>query len=408
MDQDWYTTPAADDGWDQALGHGSEPPPAPPPAPAIAASLHAWREPSTIPPREWIYGRFLCRRYVSALISPGGIGKSTLIVADAVAMAIGRTLVADKPHEPLRVWIWNGEDPADETERRIAAVVLQHGIDPAELAGRLFVDTGREMPIKIATAGKAGTTVAVPVIEALIATITENRIDVLLIDPFVSSHDVAENDNGAIDAAVKAFAQVAHRTRCAILLVHHSRKLNGADADIDSARGGSAIAAAVRSARVLNVMSSNLAKSFGISESQRRFHVRVDDAKANLAPATAATWFRLTGVSLGNGTRERPEDQVAAAEAWTPPDLLQGLPGDAFDRVRDAVAGKNLRADIQSPNWIGHTVGSALDLDPEDDQDLAKIKNALKIWLKSGALVRQKALIDGVERPVIDVGDVSE
>jgi hypothetical protein len=408
MALDWYTAPATDDGWDRALGHSAGPPQAPPRPPLIAASPHSWRDPSKIPPREWVYGRFLCRRYVSALISPGGIGKSTLIVADAVAMAIGRTLVADKPHEPLRVWIWNGEDPADETERRVAAVVLHHHVDPIELEGRLFVDTGREMPIKIATASKGGTTVAVPVVDALVATIKANGIDVLIVDPFVSAHDVPENDNGSVDAAVKAFALVAHRTGCAILLVHHSRKLNGADADIDSARGGSAIAAAVRSARVLNVMSQDLAKSFGIPESQRRLHVRVDDAKANLAPATTATWFRLTGVPLGNAAGDRPEDLVAAAESWRPPDPLAGLPADALDRVRDEVAGKGLRENTQAKDWIGHAIGSALDLDSQAEPDRSKIKSAVKLWLLSGALVRRTERVDGKDRPTIDVGDMSE
>jgi phage/plasmid primase-like uncharacterized protein len=378
--------------------------------PPIAATLHAWRDPSSIPPREWIYGRFLCRGYVSALISPGGIGKSTLIAADAVAMATGRQLVADEPHEPLRVWIWNGEDPADETERRVAAVVLHHRIEPTEIEGQLFVDTGREMPIKIATASKGGTAVAAPVVEALVNTITANRIDVLIVDPFVSAHDVPENDNGAIDSAVKAFALVAHRTRCAILLVHHSRKLNGADADIDSARGGSAIAAAVRSARVLNVMSSNLAKSFGISETMRRFHVRVDDAKANLAPATVATWFQLTGVLLGNATAERPGDEVAAAAGWKPPDFLAGLPGDAFERARDAVAGKGYAESVQSKKiaWVGIAIGEALGMNAAAEPDATKIKTAINFWLSTGALVRRTERINGKPVPTIDVSDRSE
>ena len=82
----------------------------------------------------------------------------------------------------------------------------------------------------------------------MIEAIKRNSIDVLIVDPFISVHEMPENDNGAMDAAVKAFALVADRTGCAIDLVHHSRKLNGMDADIDAARGGSAIAGAVRAA----------------------------------------------------------------------------------------------------------------------------------------------------------------
>lgn len=377
-------------------------------APPIAATPFLWRLPASIPPREWIFGRFLCRRYVSALVSPGGIGKSTLVAADAVAMATGRRLLADRPHQPLRVWLWNGEDPADETERRVAACVLRHDIDPAELDGRLFIDTGREMPIKIASSGRAGVSVAQPVVDALIATIDVNQIDAVIVDPFVSAHDVVENDNGAIDAAVKAFALVAHRTGAAILLVHHSRKLNGGEADIDAARGGSAIAAAVRSARVLNVMSSEAAKGFGIAESQRRSHVRIDDAKANLAPVGAASWFRLTGIDLENSTAERPSDMVAVAEHWSPPDPLSGLPGNAVDLVEEAVAGRGYRENAQAKDWVGHAIGAALGLDPKNETDCSRIKAALKIWIASGVLVRRVVREDGKDRPIIDVSDSSE
>lgn len=389
-------------GWERP----DEVPPAT--APAITATLYVYRDGRQIPPREWIYGRFLCRRYVSAIISPGGVGKSTLVATDAVAMALGRPLLSDRPHAPLNVWLWNGEDPADETERRIAACILGHGVDPADVGGRLFIDSGRETPIKIATSGKGGVIVATPIVDALTATISQNRIDVLIVDPFVAAHDVVENDNGAIDAAVKAFALVAHRTGAAVLLVHHSRKLNGGEADIDSARGGSAIAAAVRSARVLNVMSQDAAKKLGISESERRFHVRVDDAKANLAPSSAATWFRLTGVSLGNDTPERPADTVAVAERWTPPDPLSGLPGDALEIVRGAVAGKGLRENPQSVDWVGHAIGTALGLNSKAEPDRSTIKSAIKVWLTTGALVRRTERIGGKNRPTIDIGDASE
>lgn len=376
--------------------------------PILAATPYAYRDPRQIPPREWIYGRFLCRRYVSAIISPGGVGKSTLVATDAVAMAKGAPLLADKPHAPLKVWLWNGEDPAEETERRVAACILGHGIDPADVEGRLFIDSGRETPIKIASSGKLGATVATPIVEALTETIRANGIDVLIVDPFVSAHDVVENDNGAVDAAVKAFALIAHRTNAAALLVHHSRKLNGGEADIDSARGGSAIAAAVRSARVLNVMSQDAAKKMGISESERRLHVRIDDAKANLAPSTAAKWFRLTSVSLGNETPERPADAVAVAEFWTPPDPLAGLPADAIETVRDAVAGQGLRENAQADDWVGHAIGKALGLNSKAEPDLTTIKSAIKIWLASGALIRRTERIGGKDRPTIDIGEASE
>jgi len=372
----------------------------------IRPSAFVWRDPATITPRQWIYGHHLNRRYVAATIAPGGVGKSTLTIGDAVAMASGRALLGLKPHGPLRVWLWNGEDPREEMERRVVAACLHHGIEPSEIVGRLFLDSGRDVPIKIGEAGANGPKVALPVIGTLIDAIRERRIDVLIIDPFVSVHSMPENDNGAMDAAVKAFALVADRTGCAIDLVHHSRKLNGADADMDAARGGSAIAGAVRSARVLNVMSAEAAKAFAIAESERRSFVRIDDAKANLAPPSSARWIKLASEALGNATADRPEDLVGVAEPWTPPDAMANITAADLLAVQKAIHRQAFRESPQANNWVGHEIGRILGLNSHADPDKQKIKNAIRAWIASGALIIERVMDDkGHKRPVVEVGE---
>ena len=71
---------------------------------------------------------------------------------------------------------------------RIAAACLHFGITPQEIEGRLFVDSGRNQPIVIATQTRNGATIARPMVEALVAEIIDdNQIDVVSIDPFISS-----------------------------------------------------------------------------------------------------------------------------------------------------------------------------------------------------------------------------
>lgn len=372
---------------------------------SISPSPFNWVDPTSIPPREWIYGHHLNRKYVSATIAPGGVGKSTLVVADALAMASGRSIMGLQVHKPLRVWLWNGEDPTEEMGRRVVAAMLHHDLSFTDIAGRLFLDSGRDTPIKIGHASPTGAQIATPVIDALIAAIQDRRIDVLIADPFVSLHSLPENDNGAMDAAVKAFAQVADRTGCAIDLVHHSRKLNGADADIDAARGGSAIAGAVRAARALNVMSKEAADGFGIEERERKSFVRIDDAKANLAPASAARWFRLASQPLGNDTEDRPQDFVAVAAPWTPPDAFDDVTRHHLYQVQLAVDGKGLRENVQSPDWVGHTVAQVLRLNADAKADKAKIKTLIKTWIATGALHLERITdAKGKVRPVVVVG----
>jgi AAA domain len=75
---------------------------------------------------------------------------------------------------------------------------------------RLFVDSGRDQPLVIAVPLKAGgAMILAPVVESLIAEIVARQVDVIVIDPFVSSHKVAENDNGAMDTVINEWGRVA-------------------------------------------------------------------------------------------------------------------------------------------------------------------------------------------------------
>ena len=94
-------------------------------------------------------------------------------------MATNRPLLGIVPRQRCRVWYWNGEDPREETERRIAAICLHHGITAEEIEGWLFYDSGRDQPIVIAEQTKNGSIVARPVVRALVSAILDDKIDVL-------------------------------------------------------------------------------------------------------------------------------------------------------------------------------------------------------------------------------------
>ncbi len=146
------------------------------------------------------------------------------------------------------------------------------------------------------------------------ATIRANKIGLMIVDPFVASHRVVENDNPAIELVAATWAEIADVTGCAIELVHHARKTNGAEITVDDGRGGSALLAKVRSARTLNGMTDNEAARAGVEN--RRAYLRVQNGKANLAPpAGAAEWYRLESFDLGNGGDGRPSDKSPSSPA---------------------------------------------------------------------------------------------
>ena len=116
---------------------------------AIVATPYTWTEPEKIPPREFLYGRRLIRKYATATIAPGGVGKTALEVAEVLSMVSGRPLLSVRTSQ-LRVWLWSLEDPREEMVRRIQATAKHYGLTQEDIGDRLFLDSGREQPLVIA------------------------------------------------------------------------------------------------------------------------------------------------------------------------------------------------------------------------------------------------------------------
>ena len=199
---------------------------------SIQATPYAWTEPAAIPRRDFIYGRHLIRKFVSATIAPGGVGKSSLIVTESLAMVSGKPLLGVQPACRLRVWLWNLEDPHEEIVRHIQATAQHFGLSPRDIEGHLFVDSGRDQRLVITLTNRSGTTILEPVVDALVAELVARGVDHLVVDPFVSSHEAPENDNGAMDRIVKAWGRVAQRANMQYPeLVDHSRKSSAGETE---------------------------------------------------------------------------------------------------------------------------------------------------------------------------------
>lgn len=366
----------------------------------LMPTAYVWRDPALIPARPWLYGRHLLRGQASVTVAPGGLGKSSLSIVEALAIVTGRELLGDTIHDRgLSVWLFNLEDPRDELERRIAAAMQHHHIHADELGGRLFFDSGRERELCTAIQNREGTHVIEPVYDDLARQIHARKIDVLVIDPFVSSHQVGENDNGAIDLVAKKWAQLADECNCAIELVHHTRKTNGEEATTEAARGASSLLSAARSGRVLNRMTSDEREAAGIPADDKTTYFAVTRDKANLAPAGSRQWRRMVSVQLANG------DSVGVAEAWGWPDTFDGVSVHDLLAVQKAIDGKQPRySDQAGDEWAGVIVASVLGLDATKDR--RRIKRMIETWLKNGALV--KGTKEGPIRkpvPTVEVGE---
>ena len=340
--------------------------PTEPAEPAVPLALpllrpFAPRPAADIPPRCWLHARHYIRRHVIMTVAPGGYGKSALAIANAIEMCLGRGLLGPEPSEGgIRVAYWNAEDPDEEVERRVAAFCQHHGVDPATLAGRLFVGsrlpTGRRF-VRVDRGGNA--VIDREMFAALTALVVDNKLDCVIVDPFAAFHGVPENDNGLMEQVVSEFARIAEQTDCCVELTHHTRKRQGGAAgeltDEDS-RGASATAYAVRSVRVLNRMSREEAALPGVEPEERARYLRLDRYKRNMAPPEKATWVHLASVALPNG------DNVQAVEPWSYPDASSGAPPEIAAWAREEVARRAYRTSARASDWFGYALAAKLGL----------------------------------------------
>jgi hypothetical protein len=351
-----------------------------PPLPRIHPKPFACFDFTRIPQRQWLYRKHYMRGIASATISPGGGGKTTLGLVEAVSMATARDLLGEQPAERLRVWYHNGEDGTDELNRRIAAICVHYKIDPRELDGWLFVTSGLEMPIKIA-GGNGDVRLHKEVTDAIIAGIRNDSIDVLVMDPLITLHSLAEAENHKMDPVLRKFAGIANEMNCSIELAHHTRKKVTGQEEYTTAdaRGASAIIDAVRSARTINGLNENDAKHLDIEdEIEALSYFRLDKGKANMTRKGAASYYRFVSVELPNGPDGGPGDDVGTVELVIPPNADIELTESDVAFLMAEITNGDCAEKPQSESWFGYVIAKHFELDADTGLGRIKIEGVIR------------------------------
>lgn len=300
-----------------------------------------------LPKREFCVGRFVAKQYVSALVSPPGVGKTTFLLMMAVAVATGRGEIVgfDIPKRE-RVFLFNQEDELAELKRRLAAVMAQYDVGWPDLMidGRPALALGSGADKALMFARKDGEHVvrsrdAIDV-EAFIKA---NGIGLAIFDPFVELHPVDENNNVEIAAVGRIFRRIAVNGRCGVVLAHHTRKPpNAANresyaGDMDAARGAGALNGVARMGATLYGIDAATAKRYAIRDEEKHRYIRFDDGKANMSLLSGEPrFFRREGVVIGGLGGE--EVGVLVPVKLTRAKTATESSSDENTRIRDAVA----------------------------------------------------------------------
>lgn len=278
----------------------------------LAIDIGPWSEKDE-PHRDWIVPGYIMRGAVSLVSGHGASGKSTLMVAWTIALAMQRTLGDFKPTKRMKVINYNTEDNIGEQRRRYSAAFRAQGVRITDVADRIIRIGPKQIGTLFERDPKTGRIAPTPALDQMIEIAMEHEVDVILVDPLVELHNADENDNTAMRSVIAAFRAIAVVNRIGVVILHHDRKGSHDPGNPDRIRGASAISGAVRVMLTVTRMSVEEADEAGVDDKERTKHFRVDNAKSNYSGNHEPAWWKIDTYQNPNG------EIVAACLPWKAP-----------------------------------------------------------------------------------------
>ena len=288
------------------------------------------------PPRPWAYGTFLMYRAVSGIAAPPGVGKTTFSAQLGISFALDREFGPWKPAPGGggKVWLYNGEEPQDELDRRFMAAAYEAGVPDHVAAERFSYNSGLDEKLQLVRVDPNTKEIQRhPDVDAIKAIIKDHGFKLFIIDPLIEFNGATEDGEG-LKAASGIMREIANDCDCAVLFFHHTPKTSNSDTaagDANAMRGGGPLIGAARFVSTMFAMSAKDADEYDIPKNERHKYVRFDDAKANMGVLSGEPiWWVKLGVSLDNAEGERPADNIGVLRHVA---LRKEGEGDSIERT---------------------------------------------------------------------------
>ena len=174
------------------------------------------------PPPAFVWDGYLPRGEVALLGAHGGTGKSTIALMLAVCAALGRPLFGVDTVCCKAVFV-SLEDGAHVVRHRLAHICKTWGIDPELLRDRLFIVDGTEHPelFTAETRAAGATTATYTELHKLVQSVGAGLV---VVDNASDAFGGDEIQRRQVRAFMRALAEVARLTDCAVLLLAHVDK----------------------------------------------------------------------------------------------------------------------------------------------------------------------------------------
>jgi RecA-family ATPase len=236
--------------------------------PDAPASIALWRLPHPITEAEFATAQLtptcIVENYlfadVAVVIAPGGTGKTTLTLYEAVCIALGQPVFGLPVRKPGPVLIVTAEDSREMLVARMRAIADAMQLTPAQrdvVRRDVRISDVSGQGVKL-TLVADDVVVPSPTVDDIIEQARPLAPVLISIDPAVSFGVGEARTNDAEQGLVEAARRIRAELGCCVRYVHHSGKQNARDKATDqyAGRGGSAMPDGARMVAVLHPLTS--------------------------------------------------------------------------------------------------------------------------------------------------------
>jgi hypothetical protein len=181
------------------------------------------------------------------LVAPGGVGKTTLTIFEAINIILARDVWHRRVLRPGPVLFITGEDARDDFQSRLywlADAMNLSATERKQVAQSIFIEDVSTRITRLAELNSAGNIVMTPYVDELCKLYSGEGLAMVNIDPMVyfGAGERLTNDGEAVMCQVAK--RLSHELNAHVRLIHHTGKAIARDgiADQYAGRGGSALA----------------------------------------------------------------------------------------------------------------------------------------------------------------------
>jgi hypothetical protein len=178
--------------------------------------------------REWVVDQWMPMQSVVALFGGGGIGKSLLAQQLATCVANGLP-VFGKAVRMGPVLGFMCEDDTDELRRRQRGVLAYLDRSPRYSSEGLYLQGRAGLDNTMMVFGKDRLPLFTPLLDLIESECERLRPVLLILDNIAQLFGGVENDRFMVTAFCNSLSGIAHRHRCAVLLLGHVAKAEGSE-----------------------------------------------------------------------------------------------------------------------------------------------------------------------------------